>query len=74
VVAYGIITQLDSPWRWLALLHPAVTTWVVVATANHFWVDAIAAGALLALALAVMRPSQRPEVAGSVGKARVLAG
>jgi PAP2 superfamily len=74
VVAYGIITQLDSPWRWLTLLHPAVTTGVVVATANHFWVDAIAAGALLALALAVVRPSQPPEVAGSVGEARVLAG
>jgi hypothetical protein len=46
----------------------------VVATANHFWVDAIAAGVLLALTLAVMRPNQPSEMAGSVGEARVLAG
>jgi hypothetical protein len=74
VVAYGIITQLHSRWRWLALLHPLITTFVVVTTANHFWIDAIVAALLLAVALVVIRPAPRPVVAGSVGKAEVLAG
>jgi PAP2 superfamily len=74
VVAYGIITQLHSRWRWLALLHPLITTFVVVTTANHFWIDAIVAALLLAVALVVIRPAPSPVVAGSVGKAEVLAG
>ncbi|HEX9230265.1 MAG TPA: phosphatase PAP2 family protein [Jatrophihabitantaceae bacterium] len=42
-----------SRWRWLALLHPALTIFVVAATANHFWLDGIVAVALLVLAVAV---------------------
>ena len=34
------------PWRWVAWLYPAATTFVVVGTGNHFIADA-AAGALL---------------------------
>jgi hypothetical protein len=41
-----------SPWRWLVLIHPALTIFVVAATANHFWLDGIVAVALLALAMA----------------------
>lgn len=35
-------------WRWLALAHPVLTGFVVVATANHFWLDGIVAVAVLA--------------------------
>ncbi|WP_407647152.1 phosphatase PAP2 family protein [Actinacidiphila soli] len=48
-------------WRWLWLIHPALTLLVVVATANHYWLDGIAAAVLLAVALLLIpRPSGRP--------------
>lgn len=47
VVAFGTIWILESRWRWLSLLHPLITAGVVVVTANHYWVDAIAAAALV---------------------------
>ena len=57
VVALVLVTALRSRWRWLALAHPLLTTLVVVATANHYWTDVVAAGALVALAcLALGRP------------------
>jgi hypothetical protein len=40
-----------SPWRWVVLIHPAITIFVVAATANHFWLDGIVAVALLALSM-----------------------
>jgi hypothetical protein len=48
VVAIGVVTVLKSPWRWLGFLHPAATLAVVVATANHYWIDGIV-GILLIL-------------------------
>lgn len=47
LVAYGVVVSLRHRLRWLALLHPAVTVAVVVMTANHYWLDGLAAGALL---------------------------
>jgi len=32
---------LRTRWRWLVLVHPAATLAVVVATANHYWIDGI---------------------------------
>ena len=42
-----------SPWRWgwVGIAHLVVTSFVVVATANHYWLDGIAAVAILAVAL-----------------------
>ena len=37
----------------MILAYPAATALAVIVTANHFWLDGIAAAALLALALAV---------------------
>ncbi|WP_189599808.1 phosphatase PAP2 family protein [Streptomyces lateritius] len=55
MLAIGLIVATRSMWRWLWLLHPLVTLLVIVGTANHYWFDALAAAALLALALAVVR-------------------
>jgi PAP2 superfamily len=52
LVAVAVITVTSSRWRWLALLYPAMTTLVVVATANHFWLDGIVAVLVLGLVLA----------------------
>ena len=55
VVAIALISATAGRWRALWLLHPAVTLLVVVATGNHYWLDALAAGALLAAAYALLR-------------------
>ncbi|ARX87733.1 MULTISPECIES: phosphatase PAP2 family protein [Streptomyces] len=56
MVAVGLIVATSSRWRWLWLLHPLLTLLVIVGTANHYWLDALAAAALLGVALAVIRP------------------
>ncbi|MFD0416441.1 phosphatase PAP2 family protein [Streptomyces sp. NPDC127108] len=55
MVAVGLIVATSSRWRWLWLLHPLLTLFVIVGTANHYWLDALAAAALLGIALAVIR-------------------
>jgi hypothetical protein len=55
VVGFGIVHASTSRWRWLALLHPVLTTYAVVATANHWWLDGIVAVALLGVGLAMDR-------------------
>jgi hypothetical protein len=46
--AIAIVSLSPHLWvRWLGALYPCVTFFVIVATANHFWLDA--AGGLLAL-------------------------
>lgn len=55
MVAVGLIVATGSRWRWLWLLHPAITLLVVVGTANHYWLDAIVVVALLAVAFAALR-------------------
>jgi len=49
IVAIGVIWMFESKWRWLVLIHPAVTTVVVVVTANHYWADAIIAALLVGM-------------------------
>lgn len=44
-----LIASLEARTRWLALLWPLVTTYAVMATANHYWFDA-AAGVLVVVA------------------------
>ncbi|MFI2614593.1 phosphatase PAP2 family protein [Streptomyces sp. NPDC018584] len=55
MLAIGMIVATSTRWRWLWLLHPLLTLLVIVGTANHYWLDAIAATALLGVALAVIR-------------------
>ena len=52
LVAIALITTARSRWRWLAVLYPAMTTLAVIVTANHFWLDGIAAAIILLLVLA----------------------
>jgi PAP2 superfamily protein len=51
----SIIMLGRSPWRWLALLWPAMMLTTVMATANHYLVDGIAGGLVVAAALGVTR-------------------
>jgi PAP2 superfamily len=55
IVAIAVITASRSRWRWLAVAYPLLTLLSVTVTANHFWLDGIVAGLLVALVLAVQR-------------------
>jgi hypothetical protein len=53
LVAYGVARTLDTRWRWLMVLHPAITLAAIVITANHYWLDAVAALVLIGAAMAL---------------------
>ena len=59
LIGVVVVRISPSPWRWLVLIHPALTIFVVAATANHFWLDGIVAVALLALSLAAQWAGRR---------------
>jgi len=54
LVGVTLVWLTRSRWRWLWLAHPVITLVVVVGTANHYWMDAIVAVALLSLALPIV--------------------
>ncbi len=49
LIGYAVVRISASRWRWLALIHPLLTAFVVADTANHFWLDGLAAVAILTL-------------------------
>jgi hypothetical protein len=55
LVAAAVITVSQSRWRWLVLLHPLITAYVVVVTANHFWLDGVAALFVLGASYLIFR-------------------
>ena len=55
IEAIAVIMVLKSPWRYLILIHPALMTLAIIATANHWWIDAAAAGVLIVGAIGVYR-------------------
>jgi hypothetical protein len=76
--AAAIVTTTRSRWRHLAWLYPSATTLVVLASANHFLLDAAGGLALAGLGMLITgRPSQllarrhaRPARQGQMGCAR----
>jgi hypothetical protein len=63
IVAIAVVTAARSRWRWLAVLYPVLTTLVVVITANHFWLDGVAAGLLVGGALGVQKAGRSVRLA-----------
>jgi hypothetical protein len=53
--AVAVVTVTRSRWRYLAWLYPAATTFVVLASANHFVLDCIGGLAIAILGLAATR-------------------
>lgn len=53
--AVAVATATRSRWRHLAWLYPVATTFVVLASANHFVLDAAGGAAITALGLLVTR-------------------
>jgi len=63
IVALAVVTALGSRWRWLAVLYPVMTTLIVVVTANHYWLDGVAAGLLVGGALALQKAGRSVRLA-----------
>ena len=55
LVAVAVCSVTKSRWRYLSVLHAAITVFVVVVTGNHYWGDGIVACVLLLLSLAAER-------------------
>ena len=51
LVAAGVVWVLRSRWRIVVLLHPVITLLAIVATANHYWLDAAVGGVLVGITL-----------------------
>ena len=47
IVAFAVILVLKSPWRYLIVVHPVLMTLAIIATANHWWIDAAAAAIII---------------------------
>jgi hypothetical protein len=54
-IAIAVIKASGSKWRWLVVAHPVATMYAVVATANHFWLDGVAAAVLVIVVIGVFR-------------------
>jgi len=67
LAALVIVEVSRSRWRWLALAYPVLTLLAVVVTANHYWLDGVAAALLLALALIVQRAGRAVAAAWRAG-------
>lgn len=47
LAAWGVLLSFRTRWRHLAVVHPLLMLFAIMATANHYWVDAAVAGLLL---------------------------
>ncbi len=68
LVGVIVFRTADSRARWLGPLHTLITLTVVVATGNHYWLDGVVAGIVVAAALALTAANASP-VAGTTGDA-----
>jgi hypothetical protein len=53
LVTFGVVGASTSKWRWLFIAHLVFTMFAVSATGNHWWLDGVAAVALLGIALSL---------------------
>src|SRR5688572_2449502 len=55
IEAIAVITILKWRWRWLIVLHPLLMAMSIIATGNHWWIDAAAAAVIIVGAVALYR-------------------
>jgi len=54
-VAFAVVRESPSSWRWLVAAHFPITFFLVAATGHHWWLDGIVAVVLLGLAAIIDR-------------------
>ncbi|HEY5663795.1 MAG TPA: phosphatase PAP2 family protein [Ilumatobacter sp.] len=59
IEALAVVSVLKSRWRWLIVIHPVLMTLSIIATANHWWIDAAAAAVIVLLGIGLWRLVQR---------------
>jgi predicted membrane protein len=75
LIAVVVLRTATGPIRVLALAHAALTSLVVVVTANHWWVDGLVATALLGVAMLLhRRPGYHGSLAPNLGTASARGG
>lgn len=47
ITAVAVVAVLNSKWRWLVVVHPVLMVLAIIATANHWWIDAAAAALII---------------------------
>lgn len=55
IAAIAVVSVLSSRWRWVVVVHPLLMTLSIIATANHWWIDAAAAALLVVAGIALWR-------------------
>lgn len=55
IEAIAVISVLKSRWRWLVIIHPVLMALSIVATANHWWMDAAASAVMIVAFIIVWR-------------------
>jgi len=55
IESIAVVSVLKSRWRWLIVVHPFLMALAIIATANHWWIDAAAAGVIILGAIAAWR-------------------
>jgi hypothetical protein len=55
IEAIAVISILKSRWRWLIVLHPLLMAMSIIATGNHWWIDAAAAAVIIIGSVALYR-------------------
>ena len=53
IIAFYALRVTTSKWRYIALFHWLFTWLVIVATANHWWLDCFVAAGLMGIAVAI---------------------
>lgn len=53
IVAVFVWRSAGRGWRWVGVTHAALTVWVVVVTANHWWLDGFVAAGFVAASIPV---------------------
>jgi hypothetical protein len=53
IMAVAVVRYGRSPVRWIIVAHPMLTTAAIVMTANHYWLDVLVAGLVIAVVYAL---------------------
>jgi hypothetical protein len=53
IMAVALVRYGRSPLRWVIVAHPILTTAAIVMTANHYWLDVLVAGLVIAVLYAL---------------------